>query len=216
MSTQSYIYEPSPNHNNYSHISSYNNFSLTLDARLGIWETFARYEMLNKFGLCLLHKHFHVSPTELFEVQVHPERQITITQVVAQHAVSAHAPVRGYREIDVAPASVDRVSSLKGATARPFLMALRQVLREYSLESAIGIAPIDMLPPPPEKGTVLIESCDEATRRLFLKPMPETGRDVTGATQTSWVLSTERAVMWCREYCNPSPGEHQQKHDTEF
>jgi hypothetical protein len=87
------------------------------------------------------------------------------------------------------------------------LKELKEVLKKHNSLSRFGITLLHQHFPVADD-EVLVESCDEQTRTLTIRPVKKATVGDYQLIQTNWRLDTGGALALCTTYCPPGPRGH--------
>ncbi len=185
---------------------------------------FKKYNCINKYGICLLHKHFDFSDREILvafnhsdknrvtlEVLSESDRTLTMVECMWKFSSSSdesfYYPVQWY-----CTENIQNINEFISGDVEIF-NEVKEVLKEYSYLDRFGIYLIvdDILV---RNDEMSVEYTDVESRISEIGVYPLRSKE-EGSLETRWKLSDSvRVVAICRLYCNYENYAHVQRHAT--
>ncbi len=161
-----------------------------------------RYDLQKKVGICLLHKHFDLSPNERLveEFQgnnsyIKPttdyEEAIPYMWKVERDSTSGQwvwFPLEFVRGAEAAQTTAERSEAV--LNNHEFMSEIAAKLSELGLTSIFGIGILHRDAIQVAEGEILVESTDDEARVLTFASLPRPAVDPTTLTQTLWQFPT--------------------------
>jgi hypothetical protein len=189
------------------------------DRILCVGNVFVRHRLHKKFGLSLLHKHFDLTDDEIIVRKVNVKRRIVNMfpkkdqkDAVAYLWRASPAKPNGWEffpleflgtatEKTASPGTMDELA--------PFFHDLAETLADLDLLDVFGVGTTNIRDVQIAENEIMIETTDEAKRRLTVKPYLQSDVKMENLTETFWMFRPEEysneleAALECKgQHCN--------------